>query len=71
MEIEQGVGSAQRALTSSSGPLTENATDERAGAMSTSSMLSEISPNTRFHSSANGPEALSLGRVPTLLYKQS
>ena len=58
-------------LTNSSGPLIENATDDRAGAISTSSTSLDISPNSRFHSSANGPDAASFGSVPTLSYNES
>jgi hypothetical protein len=39
---------------------------ESAGAMSTSSTSFDISANARFHSSAKGPEAGFLGKVPTL-----
>jgi hypothetical protein len=54
-------------LTSSSGSLIAKAA-ERAGVMSTSSTSFEMSPNARFQSSANGPDVVSLGRVPTFFY---
>jgi hypothetical protein len=56
--------------TSSSCPLIENAAAERAGEISTSSASFKSSAKARFHSSAKGPWALSLGRVPTFFYFQ-
>ena len=52
-------------LTNSSESLIAKAA-ESAGAMSTSSTSFDISANVRFHSSAKGPEAVFLGKVPTL-----
>jgi hypothetical protein len=48
----------------------EKATDDREEEMSTSSTSLDMSPNTLFHSSANGPEDVSLGKVPTFFYIQ-
>ena len=54
--------------TSSFSSLAESAAADRATVISTSSMSLDISLNTFFHSSANGPVDVSFAMVPTFFY---